>query len=156
MATFAQIKEIRLKLHEPIGFINIIEAETELPATGADQTLYTIKDSGVYQQWKTGAWKTIKLNISDEQIGLLIDLYGVDKATIRVVQSIINALGQELRIAQQNDGVESIVYTNLTTLYNFYKGMKESLQEDQSSDAGTNTGRSFHTCSRPVGGAWEW
>jgi len=156
MATFAQIKEIRLKLHEPIGFINILEAETTLPSTGVDQTLYTIKDSGVYQYWKTGAWKTVKLNISDEQIGLLIDLYGVDKATIRVLQSIMNALGQEMRIAQQNDGVESIVYTNLTTLYNFYKGMKESLQEDISSDAGTNTGRSFHTCSRPVGGVWEW
>lgn len=156
MATFAQIKEIRLKLHEPLGFINIIEAETELPASGADQTLYTIKDSGVYQYWKTSAWKTAKLNISDEQIGLLVDLYGVDKATVRVVQNIINALGQEMRIAQQNDGVESIVYTNLTTLYNFYKGMKESLQEDIASDAGTNTGRSFHTCSRPVGGVWEW
>lgn len=156
MATFAQIKEIRLKLHEPLGFINIIEDETELPATGADQTLYTIKDSGVYQYWKTSAWKTAKLNISDEQIGLLVDLYGVEKATVRVVQNIINALGQEMRTAQQNDGVESIVYTNLTTLYNFYKGMKESLQEDITIDAGTNTGRSFHTCSRPVGGVWEW
>ena len=155
MATFAQIKEIRLKLHEPIGFINILEVAT-LPSTGADQTLYTITDSGVYQQWKTSAWKTVKLNISDEQIGLLVDLYGIDKACIRVVQSIINALGQELRIASQNDGVESIQYTSLQTIYDYYKGIKESLKEDIAIDAGTNTGRSFHTCSRPVGGVYEW
>lgn len=156
MATFAQIKEIRLKLHEPIGFINILEVETTLPASGADQTLYTIADSGVYQYWKTSAWKTVKLNISDEQIGLYVDLYGVDKACIRVVQSIINALGQELRIVQQNDGVESIQYVNLTTISNYYKDIKDSLKEDIAVDAGTNTGRSFHTCSRPVGGIWEW
>lgn len=156
MATFAQIKEIRLKLHEPLGFINIIEAEIELPASGVDQTLYTIKDSGIYQYWKTSAWKTAKLNISDEQIGLLVDLYGVEKATVRVVQQIINALGQELRISRQDDGVESFQYTSLKELYEYYKGIKDSLNEEIAEEAGTNTGRSFHPCSRPVGGVFEW
>lgn len=156
MATFADIKTIRLKLHDPIGFINIIEAEAELPASGAGQTLYTIKDSGVYQYWKTSAWKTAKLNISDEQIGLLVDLYGVDKACIHVVQNIMNALGMEMRVVKQDDGVESIQYNTLKEVYDYYKGIKESLKEEVAETEGTNTGRSFRTCSRPVGGVWEW
>lgn len=155
MATFSQIKQVRLTVKDPHGYIDLQEVDA-YPFPAASQTAYTMTGSGVYQIYKGNCWVDLKLSISDEQIGLLVDLYGVDKATIRVLQSIINALGQEMRIAQHNDGVESIVYTNLTTLYNFYKGMKETLQEDISSDAGTNTGRSFHTCSRPVGGVWEW
>ena len=37
-----------------------------------------------------------------------------------------------------------------------YKGIKESLNDEIAEEAGTNTGRSFHPWSRPVGGVWEW
>lgn len=155
MATFAQIKSVRLTVKDPVGYIDLQEVDA-YPYPSASQTAYTMIGTGVYQYYNGSKWVTLKLNISDEQIGLLIDLYGVDKACIRVVQSIINALGQELRFASQNDGVESIQYTSLQTIYDYYKGIKDSLKEDIAIDAGTNTGCSFHTCSRPVGGVWEW
>ena len=41
MATFDQVKTVRLRIHDPLGFINLVEAE-ELPATPANQTAYTI------------------------------------------------------------------------------------------------------------------
>ena len=41
MATFEQVKTVRLRIHDPLGFINLVEAE-ELPATPANQTAYTI------------------------------------------------------------------------------------------------------------------
>lgn len=154
MATFAQIKVIRLRTHDPLGFIDLQEV-TELPTTIAPQTAYTIADSGTYQEFRVAAWKNIKLEISDEQIGLFVDLYGLDKAAMHVVKNIMMALGKELRLSSINSGSETVQYQNLTTTYNFYKNMLDSMKDDIAQDAGTDTGLFVRTRPAMIGGVPE-
>ena len=154
MATFADIKSVRLKIKDPLGYINLVEA-SELPATVASQTAYTITDSGVYQKLENATWKTIKLEISDASISTHIDLYGVEKAVVKCVQDMVMALGKQLSVAQFNSGTESVVYQNLTTTYNFYKNMLATLKEDIQVTSGTNTGRFIPTLNARVGGVSE-
>ena len=154
MATFDQVKTVRLRIHDPLGFINLVEAE-ELPATPANQTAYTITDSGVYQECRNEIWSDVPLEISDEQIKLLIDLYGVDGATVQSVKNIMMSLGKQLWLAQHNSGTETVVYQNLTTMYNFYKNMLASMKEDIAVSEGVSTGRIFNTTRPIIGGVEE-
>ena len=154
MATFADIKSVRLKIKDPLGYINLIEV-AELPSMVASQTAYALTDSGVYQELKNGTWKTIKLEISDASISTHIDLYGVEKAVVKCVQDMVMALGKQLSVAQFNSGTESVVYQNLTTTYNFYKNMLATLKEDIQVTSGTNTGRFIPTLNARVGGVSE-
>ena len=154
MATFADIKSVRLKIKDPLGYINLVEA-SELPSTVASQTAYTLTDSGVYQKLENATWKTIKLEISDDRISTFIDLYGVEESVIKCVQDMVMALGKQLSVAQFNSGTESVVYQNLTTTYNFYKNMLATLKEDIQVTSGTNTGRFIPTLNARVGGVSE-
>ena len=154
MATFDQVKTVRLRIHDPLGFINLAEAE-ELPATPANQTAYTITDSGVYQEYRNEVWSNVPIEISDEQIKLLIDLYGVDRATVQSVKNIMMSLGKQLWLAQHNSGTEMVVYQNLTTMYNFYKNMLASMKQDIAVSEGVSTGRIFNTTRPIIGGVEE-
>lgn len=154
MATFADIKSVRLKIKDPLGYINLIEV-SELPATVASQTAYTLTDSGVYQKLSGATWSTLKLEISDSRIGIFIDLYGVDKAVVMCVQDILMALGKERATAQFNSGTESVLFQNLTTSYNFYKNMLAMLKEDIQESSGTNTGRFVQVAHATIGGVSE-
>jgi hypothetical protein len=154
MATFADIKSVRLKIKDPLGYINLIEV-SELPATVASQTAYTLTDSGVYQKLSGTTWSTLKLEISDASISTYIDLYGVDKAVVMCVQDILMALGKERATAQFNSGTESVVFQNLTTSYNFYKNMLAMLKEDIQESTGTNTGRFVPVAHATIGGVSE-
>lgn len=154
MATFDQVKTVRLRIHDPLGFINLVEAE-ELPATPANQTAYTITDSGVYQECSNEVWSNVPLEISDEQIKLLIDLYGVDRATVQSVKNIMMSLGKQLWLAQHNSGTETVIYQNLTTMYNFYKNTLASMKEDIAVSEGVSTGRIFNTTRPIIGGVEE-
>jgi hypothetical protein len=153
MATFEQVKTVRLRIHDPLGFINLVEVE-ELPGTPANQTAYLITGSGVYQEYIGEIWQSVDLEISDEQIKLLIDLHGVDWATIQAVKNIMMALGKQLGVASHTSGVESVQYQSLATLYAFYKGMLATMKEDIEVEEGVTTGR-FFTTTRPVIGGVE-
>jgi hypothetical protein len=154
MATFADIKSVRLKIKDPLGYINLIEV-SELPATVASQTAYTLTDSGVYQKLSGTTWSTIKLEISDASIGTYIDLYGVDKAVVKCVQEILMSVGKSLGMVQFNSGTESVQYQTLKSVYDFYKAMLDSLKEDISESTGTNTGRFVPVAHATIGGVSE-
>lgn len=154
MATFAQIKSLRLRIHDPLGFIDLQEVE-ELPTDAAPQTAYQLASSGIYQEKRAAGWKNIKLEISDEQLGLLVDLYGLGKAAIQAVKNIMMALGKELRISSSGSGTETIQYQNLTVTYNFYKSMLDSMQEDLANASGTDTGLFVGTRQAVIGGVPE-
>jgi 4-hydroxyphenylpyruvate dioxygenase-like putative hemolysin len=154
MATFSDVKTIRLKLHDPLGFINFVEVAT-LPVSPANQTAYSITDSGVYQEYKNGTWKTLKIEISDEQIKTYVDLYGVEKATVKVCKDVLIALGKEMRVESIDSGTESVKYQTLSATYSFYKSIIDSLEEDVDETAGVNTGVFVRTCHPPIGGVRE-
>ncbi|HRV28733.1 MAG TPA: hypothetical protein PLN48_14910 [Lachnospiraceae bacterium] len=154
MATFDQVKTVRLRIHDPLGFINLVETD-ELPATPANQTAYTITDSGVYQEYRSEVWTDVPLEISDEQIKLLIDLYGVDGAAIQAIKNIMMSLGQKLGLESHSSGTETVKYQSLSSLYNFYKNMLASMKEDIAVSEGVSTGRIFNTTRPIIGGVEE-
>lgn len=154
MATFADIKSVRLKIKDPLGYINLIEVDT-LPETAASQTAYTLTDSGVYQKLSGNTWSTLKLEISDASIGTYIDLYGVDKAVVKCVQEILMSIGKNMGMVSFNSGTESVQYQTLSSIYSFYKSMLNSLKEDIQETAGTNTGRFVPVIHARIGGVDE-
>ena len=154
MATFTDIKSVRLKIKDPLGYIDLQEVDA-YPYPPANQTAYTMEGTGVYQIYKNNCWATLKLEISDERISTFIDLYGVEESVVKCVQDMVMALGKQLSVAQFNSGTESVVYQNLTTTYNFYKNMLATLKEDIQVTSGTNTGRFIPTLNARIGGVSE-
>jgi len=154
MATFADVKTIRLKLHDPLGYIDLLEVAS-LPVTSLNQTAYSITDSGVYQKLENGTWKILKLEISDAQIKTYVDLYGVEKATVKVCKDILIALGKDLRISSINSGTETVQYQSLSATYEFYKNIIAYLEEDVNKTAGTNTGLFIPRTKPIIGGVIE-
>lgn len=159
MATFADIKSVRLKIKDPLGYINLVEV-SELPSTAASQTAYTLTDSGVYQKLTGTIWSTLKLEISDASISTYIDLYGIDKAVVKCIQEILMSVGKSMGMVSFNSGTESVEYQTLKSIYDFYKGMIASLNDDIQETSGTNTGRFIPTLNARIGGvsedAFEW
>lgn len=154
MATFADIKSVRLKIKDPLGYINLIEV-AELPETVASQTAYTITDSGVYQKLTGTTWSTLKIEISDASISTYIDLYGIDKAVVKCIQEILMSVGKSMGTLRFNSGTESVEYNTLKSIYDFYKGMIASLNDDIQETSGTNTGRFIPTLNARIGGVSE-
>jgi len=154
MATFADVKSVRLKIKDPLGFINLLEVAT-LPETAASQTAYTITDSGIYQEYKSGAWKNINIEISDAQIITYVNLYGVDKAVIQCVKEILMSIGKNMGIVSTSSGTESVQYQSLDAIYTFYKGILSTLKDDINENAGTNTGLFIRTTPPDIGGVRE-
>lgn len=154
MATFADIKSVRLKIKDPLGYINLIEV-SELPSTVESQTAYTLTDSGVYQKLTGTTWSTVKLEISDASISTYIDLYGVEKAVVKCVQEILMSVGKALGMVKFDSGTESVQYQTLSSVYAFYKSMLDSLKEDINETAGTNTGRFVPVAHATIGGVPE-
>ena len=154
MATFADVKSVRLKIKDPLGFINLLEVAT-LPETAASQTAYTITDSGIYQEYKSGAWKNINIEISDAQIITYVNLYGVDKAVIQCVKEILMSIGKNMGIVSTSSGTESVQYQSLDAIYTFYKGILSTLKDDINENAGTNTGLFIRITPPDIGGVRE-
>lgn len=154
MATFADIKTVRLRIKDPLGYIDL-QSVAELPTTAASQTAYTITDSGVYQKQSGTAWSIINLEISDTQIVTYIDLYGVEKAIVKCVQEILMSVGKQMGMVSFNSGAESVQYQTLKSVYDFYKAMLEDMKDDADSTTGTNTGRFVPTLHARIGGVDE-
>jgi hypothetical protein len=54
-----------------------------------------------------------------------------------------------------NSGTESVEYNTLKSIYDFYKGMIASLNDDIQETSGTNTGRFIPTLNARIGGVSE-
>jgi len=154
MATNAQIFEMRLSLKDPLGFISVVEVAdaASRPESPAAQTLYFVADVSEYHSFENGDWVRQDVEMSNERMGTFIDLYGETKARYHIVKEFVRSLGQKLYLAQHNNGSESYVYQNLTTMRNFYEAMLDSLKEDVLEESGHSTGRYVKTKRQVVGG----
>lgn len=122
MATFNEIKEVRLTIGDPQGVINILEVAdfASIPATPARQTAYKTVDTGYY--YVDG--EAVDLRMSDERISGWIDDGGSDYAICQSIQQILNQIGRELIITKDTSGAESTDFINLTTLRTYYEKLK--------------------------------
>jgi len=158
MAAFTDIVELRLKIKDPLGVIAILsvaDATARLAVTSPGrQTAYKQLDTGTYYIYDTdlSTWEALDLLISDDRIGVLIDLYGIAKSCARVVKDIMAELGQKLYVSRTQDGAGSTQYQSLRDLYEFYKALSGTFEEEASEESGTSTGRYLRMRKPCIGG----
>jgi hypothetical protein len=146
MATFAQIKEVRLQIADPSGFIDLLEASV-FPGSPAPQTAYRI--GGVYYETAT---EYVELQVSDDRISTWYDDYGTTGAVLRGLRAIVAQLGAKLPIVKSDSGAESTEYTSLIDIYAFYRGrLAEAEKEDKKASSNT-TGRYYASATIEVAG----
>lgn len=131
MATFAQIKEVRLTVSDPAGFIDFVEVANQaaLPDPAAAQTAYKAVDSGTYFWFNsdTSSYEPVKLRVSDGRIGGWIDAFGTDGAILKSVQAIVSSLPGEMMIVKNDDGAESTEFLKLLDIQKFYQNWLRDL-----------------------------
>lgn len=157
MATFEQIKEVRLKINDPFGFINIIQV-TSLPVNPAFQTLYQLTTDSVYystsvETAQVSDYEKEELYISDSIIATNIDAKGILYACCQGLKSILSTIGRQFGIIKSNSGgAESTEYTDLSQLYSYYKNLYDLCNEDLRSSNNNNTGKFGQTKQPTIAG----
>jgi len=145
MATFEQIKAIRLKIDDPAGFLDLQQA-TSYPAMPSHKTAYLIGGRYVYTDKSAGAltadYYPCDYRLSDARIGAWIDA-GQD-ATQEAYKAIMAKLGNELLIVQNKDGADSTQFATVKDLYDYYASLL--------STASVNAGRFVRSVGPEVAG----
>jgi len=104
MATWADLKETRLKICDPQDVIDLISVANEAarPAVPVAQAAYLIADKAEYQIYDTSLadWTRVDLEISDSRLGALIDAFGAKLAAAKAIGLFLAALGKRLTIAR--------------------------------------------------------
>ena len=67
-------------------------------------------------------------------------------------KDIMAELGQKLYISRTQDGAGSTQYQSLHDLYEFYKALSGTFEEEASEDSGTSTGRYLRMRKPCIGG----
>lgn len=150
MATFDEIKEVRLRIGDPFGFINFLEVAdaASLPASPVNQTGYKTTDTGYYYSTEKtspsvpGDYNIEDLQVSDARISAWIDAYGIDSAACRALSQIIAQLGKELGGFKRNrSGAEEVEYNSIKDMYDYYKSILDLCKENERSESNTSTGK---------------
>jgi len=148
MATWDEIKILRLAINDPADVIDIVAVANSaaLPATPAQQTAYYVQDIEHYVSTELesdvveGDYSQLELLLSDSFVESLIDTYGASKAVCRAYKTITSRLGSKLRLQSTSSGAESSSYTALRDMYDYYKNLskdcEEVLDEDEHNAAG--------------------
>lgn len=156
MATFSQIKEVRLRIDDPAGYQDILElaSAVDLPATPAPYTAYKLSDTGAYvaTDLESGAieadYERQELRVSDSRISDWIDDYSVDQAECKALSAIATRLGSEVRLRRVSGGAETTEWTALKDLYIYYKALSNECKERNRKSQGNSTGR-YGTSDQP-------
>ena len=159
MAAWNDVKTVRLNLRDPAGALNLEHvatfADLPVPASVSAQTSYRTDDTYNYYNYDGNAWNLLKLQISDDRLSTLIDLYGVDGATTRCITYIIAGLYDQLNFVRISAGAESTQYQTLNDVLNFYKALKAEFKEDAAAVTKTDTGRVLRMKTPSIGGGME-
>lgn len=155
---WASLKELRLRTSDPFGFIDIqtVANKAALPATPKAQTVYRSEADSEYFEYKNSAWVYVDIAVSDEMMNGFIASFGVTKSIAKCIDIILAGIGKDLYIAQSSSGTESFVFTNLTTMRNYYEALKGSAKEEASDESGYSSGRFFASGPSVVGGVIQW
>jgi hypothetical protein len=146
MATFEEIREVRLRIDDPPGLINIVEVAA-LPATASPQTGYRLTTDNLYYSTEglTGLtssdYEILELMVSDDRISGWIDDDDIDSATCRALKQIINKVGKELTLVRISAGADTTQYTSLKDTYEYYKGILADCTDNKRTNDNNSTGR---------------
>jgi hypothetical protein len=160
MASFVDIRTVRLAIGDPAGIIAIVQVAdpSALPADPDQQTAYMVQSTGRYMvtDKESGVvaadYHTAELLISDLQISQLITTYDVDKAPCEAYGILASRIGSKLRLVSTKSGAESTQYVALLDAYNYYKHLATDCVETKNANDLNTTGRFGKTRQPQVGG----
>jgi hypothetical protein len=159
VATWDSLKETRLRLRDPSGVINLehVATSSSLPAVPLSQTAYRSDDTGIYAIYDSDltTWSNVNLLVSDARLNNLIDLYGIDKSTIKAISYIISSLYERLNFVKLDAGAESTQYQTLNDTLAFYKALRDQYKEDAAELSGVDTGRYLKITPPSIAGGME-
>lgn len=123
MATFSEIKEVRLTISDPAGFIDFLEVANfaALPGSQVAQTGYKAVDTGTYYDKSSGAWLAETIMVSDADLSAWIDTFGIPGAIRKAIERILATLPAQMQIVRNADGAESTEFLKLLDLQKFYR-----------------------------------
>lgn len=160
MATFAEIKEVRLRINDPPGFVDFAEVANAaaLPADPTHQYGYKTTDTGEY--WSTelesGAsqsdYTLEDLQISDARISAYIDASDTDTATCQSIKQIISNIGKSMGVERSTNGADTIVFAGLKDNYDYYKGLLSLCQDTKKENNNNDSGRFYKTKTVEIAG----
>ena len=134
MATFTELKEVRLRIDDPAGFIDLLDV-TSLPDTPIHQTAY--RHNGVYKYHDGTEWVILDVYLSDTRLGVWYDAEGEDYTCVKALKQIIAKLGKEMRLKRSDTGAESTEWTGLRDLLAYYEKLLAEFQEDYEESTST-------------------
>ena len=151
MATFDQIKDTRLQIADPPGFIDFSEVANfaALPVTPVAQTGYKAVDTATYYGHNGTAYVAQTLMVSDARISGWIDALTVPGAVRKSIEAIVAQLPAQLQLAKSTSGVESVEFTGLLDRQKFYR---QWLSDLTPVDSTVNTGKYFVTVAAEIAG----
>jgi exonuclease VII small subunit len=158
MAIWADLKETRLKIADPIGVIDLLtvaDATARLAVTSpVPQTAYRQESDDTYWTYDAAlaAWERVDLELSDARLESLIDLWTAARAASRALKLILTAIGRRMGIARSQDGADSTTFQTLSDTYAFYKNLAESMEAVADESDGVSTGRFFAFASPGIAG----
>jgi hypothetical protein len=154
MATFAEIKAVRLTLNDPADFIDLksVATSADLPVSAPKNVAYKIIDYDSYVYFNVTWINLDDMQISDSRISDWIDVYQVSGAVIRGFDAIIQRLGQKLQMSKNSDGAESTEYTSLDSMLKYYRQIKSDYAALTASEVKQDTGIYGHISDKEISG----
>ena len=160
MATFEQIKELRLDISDPINVVDLKEVASlsALPADPQSQTAYKVTSSGSYYETdvessaQTSDYNISIIRISDTRLSYWLDNYTYTETKILALKAIISRLGSEYSFVRSQSGAELTEFNRIKDMLDYYKDLLSMAQEENKEDNGTNTGQYAASTQPEIGG----
>ena len=151
MASFDDIKDTRLQIADPPGFIDFLEVANfaALPVTPVAQTGYKAVDTSTYYGHDGTAYVAQTLMVSDARISAWIDSLGVSGAVRKSIEAIVAQLPAQLQIVKNSSGAESTEFTSLLDRQKFYRQWLSDLTPPETS---SNTAKLYKTKAHEIAG----
>jgi hypothetical protein len=145
-----RILQIRQLIGDPIA--SSINYADPLPSDALNGAVYTT-GNGVYQAWRYGAWKPVKLQIDDveiERMDIGTNIYVSASMAVNALIARINPLDY---ITSGNTGAQSAGFPSLADVLSFFNAKKEAIGK-----MAVQSGNVLQARRRdvPVGGVYDW
>ena len=160
MATWTEIKAVRLAIHDPSLVIDLETVATVdlRPAVPDRQTAYRVELTGTYfiAEWTSPGvllqYVELELRLSDSRITAWIDEYGENDARCYALRDITRTLWHETSLQKTTTGAESSEFAALLDVYKFYRGLAADCQKETRVAASNSTGKIYTTEQSEIAG----
>jgi hypothetical protein len=145
-----RILQIRQLIGDPIA--SSINYADPLPSDALNGAVYTT-GNGVYQAWRYGAWKAVKLQIDDVKIEEVDTSANIYVSALAAVDALIARINPLDYITSGNAGAQSVSFPTIESVYASFN-LKKAQIEKMAIQSGYVLQARRHPV--PVGGVYDW